>query len=105
MATSPTTITCPTCGQSTTGVPKRTFLGFQQIACTGCKAVTKFPLTVGYRMGMWAVALWMSLSFFGIGSQPNLFASLIFAAAVLSLLEDARLLRKHRAAPTSSTPS
>ena len=41
-------VTCENCGQKFTGIPEKSFLGFQKLTCPGCNDRITLPLVKGY---------------------------------------------------------
>lgn len=52
---------CDHCGSSFVATPTRTFLGFQRITCPNCRAKIIYPLTSGFRVTYWVIAILMLL--------------------------------------------
>ncbi|QGJ19866.1 MULTISPECIES: hypothetical protein [unclassified Polaromonas] len=50
---------CSHCKTRFNALPKKTFLGFQQLSCPECRKELVYPLTPGYRMTYWALFAFM----------------------------------------------
>lgn len=69
MALAPVAAVCPHCKARFAATPKRTFLGFQKVACPECKESVVYPLTRGYRTTYWVLFVFMVLSIVGSFSR------------------------------------
>lgn len=69
MALAPIDAVCPHCKARFNALPKRTFLGFQKLACPACKEAVVYPLTRGYRTTYWILFVFMVLSIIGAFSR------------------------------------
>lgn len=97
MALSPIRYTCGHCKKDVTATPKRSFLGFQKVACPSCQQAETFPLTKGFRttyiviVALMALTILMALQQGEIGF-PGLLGILVIAALVI----DANIKKKTR---------
>ena len=57
MSLDPIHVECDHCGTSFVATPKRTFLGFQRLTCKNCHAKIIHPLTPGFRITYWVIAV------------------------------------------------
>lgn len=48
---------CPKCGAAIHKAPTRSFLGFQKLTCPVCQIILNYPLTGGYRVITWLLAI------------------------------------------------
>lgn len=63
---------CPHCKARFNATPKRTFLGFQKLACPECKRDLVYPLTRGYRIAYCVLVVLMVLSIVGSFSRGEI---------------------------------
>lgn len=92
MALAPVSAICPKCGKQFTETPKRSFLGFQKLTCPGCAAPVVYPLTSGYRITYWVMAIFMILAFIGGTAEGNVMVPGLWGIAVIwGLVEDFRI--------------
>ena len=92
MSPSSITTVCSHCQNKFTEIPKRSFLGFQKMACSECHTKLTFPLTDGYRIIYWILLIFMVISIIGSLSQGNFaFPGLVSFAIIFSLIKDRKL--------------
>ncbi len=60
-------VKCDSCKESFSAVPKYTFLGFIKFKCPKCNSKSFYPLSKGYRVTYWIIAIIVSLKFKEIG--------------------------------------
>ena len=79
-------VSCPHCDEAFHGIPKKTFLGFQQYICPACSEKFKYPLSRGYRIIYWALLLGAcAVMVSNPGAKPNLFTLLMGIAVIWDL--------------------
>ena len=59
MALTPIEGVCRSCGSRFSGIPRRSFYGFQELVCPECKKETTYPLTSGFRITYWIVLVYL----------------------------------------------
>lgn len=88
MALTPINYTCGSCGYPCAATPKRTFLGFQRVACPNCAATEDFPLTKGFRIAYAVILAVMAASMALAANQdeiplPGLLGLLVITALII----------------------
>lgn len=63
-------VICTKCDTRFEAKPKRSFLGFLKFICPKCKEKLIYPLTKGFTVLYWALAILLGLSF--LGSLDNI---------------------------------
>lgn len=95
MALREITCTCESCKHTFSAVPTRTFLGFQKLQCPSCSAITKHPLTKGYRITYFVVLAWMLVAAAGaVASNAAPYPGGIGIAVIVALVIDFKYRRK-----------
>lgn len=98
MALSPINAVCSHCKHHFTGLPKRSFLGFQKLNCPECKEKVTYPLTSGYRTTYWVLLVFMVLSIVGSFSRGEIgLPGGIGIAVVIALISDWNIKKRIRA--------
>ena len=104
MGLKPMDAKCSACGAEFRSEPKRSFLGFQKLKCPTCQADVAYPLTRGYRISYWVIAVWMLIGLLGILPGGNiLVTALLEVGAIVALVRD-RQLHREVAAVASRKP-
>ncbi len=83
---------CLNCGESHHGKVKRTFLGFQRIACDACGYKSLYPLTKAYVVIYWVAIVLITGACIQLllnGTIP--FPGLLFFAGMYSLWRDRQM--------------
>jgi hypothetical protein len=94
MTLSAINVTCKKCDSKFTGVPKRTFIGFQKLVCPTCQEKLTYPLTSGYRATYWVLLVVMiSNTFVAISQGGFAVPGIIGIAVIFALIRD-RNIRK-----------
>ncbi|MGA2527328.1 MAG: hypothetical protein ABSF79_12045 [Smithellaceae bacterium] len=89
---------CQNCSRRFTEVPKRSFLGFQKVACPSCEKKSTYPLTSGYRATYWVLLALMVVGFIGTLSQGGIAGPGIFGIAIIiALIKDSSIKKKVKA--------
>ena len=87
-------VTCKKCNSKFTGVPTRTFLGFQKLTCPTCQEKLTCPLTSGYRATYWVLLVFMVLSILGSISQGSFTVPGLMGIGVIFALVRDRKIQK-----------
>lgn len=72
---------CDKCGHKFSGVPRKSFLGFQKMTCPGCRKQITLPLIQGYRVTYWVLLALMIVGFFNAISEGRI----LFLGGLVSL--------------------
>ncbi|MFL6659653.1 MAG: hypothetical protein ACJ8GW_16355 [Massilia sp.] len=76
-------VTCPHCEATFDGIPKKTFLGFREIACPECSATFKYPLYRSHRIFYWVMLAIATLVIARVqGGFPSIFILLMGFAVI-----------------------
>lgn len=91
-------VICQNCSHSFTAVPKRSFLGFQKVACPSCGKKSIYPLTQGYRVTYWVLIALMIVWFLGTLSKGDIAVPGILGVAIIvALIKDSSIKKKVKA--------
>ena len=97
--------TCQSCRTSFSAAPKRTFLGFQRMACPSCKAEVVYPLTRGYRITYWVIFAFMAFTVLTAFAQGGIgFPGGLGIAVLIALFRDWTIQKRVRTAEVSKSP-
>ena len=97
---------CHSCQTSFTAEPKRTFLGFQKMACPACKADMVYPLTRGYRITYWVIFAFMAITILSTFAQGSIgFPGGLGIAVLIALFRDWTIQKKVAAAQAPKGPA
>jgi hypothetical protein len=87
--------TCDDCRHKFSGIPKKSFLGFQKMSCPACKKQITLPLVQGYRITYWVLLVLMIFGFFNAISEGGVAVPGGFGIAIIvALLIDSKLKSK-----------
>ncbi len=83
--------TCRFCNKESEIKMKTSFFGFKNFACPSCGKVNMFPLTKGYKMIYWIVAVFFAISAIGMLLVGKFgIPSILAIAAIASLIMDSK---------------
>ena len=103
MALSEIDAVCRECHTPFRALPKRTFLGFQRLACPNCSREVLYPLTSGYRTTYWIfVAFMVLVVVINLATGNVAFPGLVGLAMIWALDKDRRVRKEVLAAETST---
>ena len=105
MSLDPIQVQCDQCGSSFIAAPHRTFLGFQRLNCQNCQAKIVYPLTAGFRITYWAIAVLMLL--FAVNAFKSggyAYPGGLGIAVLFAIYRDWALQKKTQTTPLQSAP-
>jgi DNA-directed RNA polymerase subunit RPC12/RpoP len=95
MALSPISYTCRSCSKPVEANPKRTFLGFQRVACPNCQHVETFPLAKWFRVTYIVIVVLIVLTMLMALTQGEIgYPGGIGVLVIAALIIDASLKKK-----------
>ena len=104
MSLEQTQIECDHCGSSFVTTPTRTFLGFQRFTCPNCHKKIIYPLTGGFRVTYWVIAILMLLfAINAFGSGGYAYPGGVGLAIFYAIYKDWTLRKRNENAGTATT--
>lgn len=92
---------CPNCKKmiELSAKPKRSFMGFQRIPCSGCQKEFRYPLTTGYETFYWLLlvgnVVWITVVLAQGGMVvPNPIGIIVLVYVLISLVKSHSLKKQ-----------